>query len=64
MAIQVKKIIVSFDVVNFFPSVPVKKAVEITDNLLIHNRCISLIKNDLLSLLPTCLTQNYFEFNN
>ena len=64
MDIQDRAMVVSIGVKNLFPSVPVKEVVEITNNLLTQNNCNNLIKNDVLNLLSTCLTKNYFEFNN
>ena len=53
----------SFDVKNLFPSVPPNEVIQITRKLLLENKCDSIIKEDILDLLQTCLEQNYFEFN-
>ena len=55
--------LLSFDVKNLFPSVPPNEVIQITSKLLFENKCVSIIREDILNLLQTCLEQNYFEFN-
>ena len=55
-------ILLSFDVKNLFPSVPPNEVIELSNNLMIKNKCDSLIREDILKMFKICLKQNYFEF--
>ena len=56
-------ILLSFDVKNLFPSVTPNEVIELSNNnLMIKNKCDSLIREDILKMFKICLKQNYFEF--
>lgn len=56
--------LVSFDVVNLFPSVPINKCKGIIKNVVWKSKIDSLRKSDLTSSISMCMDQNYFLFNN
>lgn len=55
--------LVSFDVANLFPSIPLKDTVKLVEKLLVNNNVNSVKKQELVNALEACLEQNYFEFN-
>jgi hypothetical protein len=55
--------LVSFDVTNLFPSVPPEKAILLAEEILLRKRVPAPIVLDLQSALKTCVSQNYFKFN-
>ena len=55
--------LISFDVVNLFPSVPPSETIELVKNLLNLNNVNVVIQNEIITLLETCLHQNYFSFD-
>ncbi|KAL3283487.1 hypothetical protein HHI36_006627 [Cryptolaemus montrouzieri] len=56
--------LISFDVENLFPNIPPKDTYYLVEELIEKNHVNTIIKSDILSLLPICLHQNYFYFNN
>lgn len=56
--------LVSFDVKNLFPSVPPTEVLQITDNLLLYNKCNPQTHADIMNSFEVCLKQNYFQFDN
>ena len=56
--------LLSFDVTNLFPSIPIKETITLVENLLSDNNTHPIIKQEIMDTLKVCLEQNYFEFNN
>ena len=56
--------LISFDVTNLFPSVPIKETIILVEKLLTLNHVHLIKKQEIMNLLTVCLEQNYFEFNN
>ena len=55
--------VISFDVTNLFPSIPVQDTITLVEKLLTSKNTDIIIKQDILEVLKICLDQNYFEFN-
>lgn len=55
--------LISFDVQNLFPSIPLDETIQIIDFLLTKNHSNPIKKYDILDCLENCLEQNYFKFN-
>lgn len=56
--------LISFDVTNLFPNIPPQDTITLVEQLLNANHINYIKKQEILITLKTCLTQNYFEFNN
>ena len=56
--------LISFDVKNLFPSIPITDLKNIIVNFLNSNIPDSKKRSDILKLIDPCLDQNYFLFNN
>lgn len=55
--------LVSFDVVNLFPSVPTSECKNIVQDLIDRSQCAVPIKTELFNLISCCIDANYFKFN-
>lgn len=55
--------LISFDVCNLFPSIPINDTIALVEELLSVKNVNIVKKQDILASLKTCLEQNYFEFN-
>ncbi|KAG8228810.1 hypothetical protein J437_LFUL008731, partial [Ladona fulva] len=55
--------LVTFDVVDFFTSIPPEEAQKIVIQFLVDSDIPTDIVNDIAKLLQICLKQNYFLFN-
>ncbi|XP_044760807.1 uncharacterized protein LOC123318255 [Coccinella septempunctata] len=55
---------VSFDIVNLYPSTPPVEAAELINQLLAFSDLSDDVGSSLSALLKVCLEQNFFKFNN
>lgn len=57
--------LISFDVINLFPSIPTKEIVSTCSGHINKNTSLNINqKKELYSALEVCIKQNYFQFNN
>lgn len=56
-------ILASFDVTNLFPSIPTQETISIVEKLMTRKNIDYLTKDSILTILKTCLSQNYFQFD-
>ena len=56
--------LISFDVTNLFPSVPIIDTLVLLEKLLDSQNLNYIKKQEILESVKTCLNQNCFEFNN
>ena len=64
LKLPTKAKLISFDVTNLFPSIPIENTILIIENLLTKNNTPFIKKQEILNLLTIVLEQNYFEFDN
>lgn len=55
--------LISFDVSNLFPSIPIQETIILVEKLLTLKNVNIIKKQEILDTLKTCLEQNYFEFD-
>lgn len=57
-------ILVSFDIQNMYPNIPTDECISLVKDLLFASDLPDFVTVDLLSLLKSCLKQNFFSFDN
>lgn len=56
--------LVSFDVANMFPSIPIHNCIQLISDSMDKNHVQICVKDEILKLLKLCLSQNYFQYDN
>lgn len=57
-------ILVSFDVINLFPSIPIDKSISAMDEWLSQNNLNCDLKNLYIETTKLCMNHSFFQFNN